>query len=342
MIWIIIAAVIIFFIVTMTVSYQKDNVDLQEKPLEEKFYVIISRLNEYTYNNRGRITKIDKRECNLYEEGSNQIINLLYSQGTLTITWKYKYFQKEVVHKKSFLEVRNLSLFEQRKMADAVINEMEKVVREHKEQVLPAEEVQEYIEQSVSQISDGQEFSQFLYEFSEDFEVFAALRNAEGATTYRLTNNLLLLKLLSFQLKEKKDIELKITSDLKCQYKSCVFRVDQRLVELNNDAGVLFFFTNFLEVPFMEGEDEEIIHVKHIILHLQEDQVVNWFHVGEADSTTKVILTKLYRHGEVEKLSELENLEWETAVDKLNEILEKQSEDDKISDLLDDFYNNLG
>ena len=299
-------------------------------------------MNEYTYNNRGSITKIDKRECNLYEDGSNQIINILYSQGTLTITWKYKYFQKEVVHKKSFLEVRNLSLFEQRKMADTVINEMENVVREHKEQVLPAEEVQEYIEQSVSQINDGQEFSHFFYEFSEDFEVFAALRNAEGATTYRLINDLLLLKLLSFQLKEKKDIELKITPDLRCQYKSCVFRVDQRLVELKNGAGALLFFTNSLEVPFMEGEDEEEIHVKHIILHLQEDQVINWFHVGEIGSTTKVVLTKLYRHGEVEKLATLENYELETVQEKLNLILDSRPEEDKISDLFDDFYNNLG
>lgn len=342
MIWIIVAGIVIFFVVKMIVSYQQDNVDLKERGLQEKFHVIISRLNEYAFNSNGVITKFDKRECNLYDEGSNQIINFLYSQGTLMITWKFNYFQKEVMHKKNFLNTRNLSLFEQRKMADAVINEMEKVVREHKEQVLPAEEVQQYIEQSVSQINDGQEFSQFLYEFSEDFEVFAALRNAEGATTHRLINDLLLLKLLSFQLKEKKDIELIITSDLKCQYKSCFFSLDQRLVELNNDAGVLFFFTNSLEVPFMEGEDEEEIHVKHIILHLQEDQVVNWFHVGETDSTTKVILNKLYRHGEVEKLAELENYEWETAVDKLNEILERKPEEDRISDLLDDFYNNLG
>ncbi len=341
MIWTIIAVIIIFFVGKMVVSYQKDNVDLREKPLREKFYVLINRLNEYAFNNGGVITNIDKRECNLYKEGANQIIIFLYSQGTLNITWKYKYFQKEVVHKRSFLNMRNLSLFEQRKMADSLISEMEKVVGEHKEKVLPAEEIQEYFQQSVSQTQDSREFSQFLYEFSEDFEVFAALRNAEGASTFRLVNEFLLLKLLSFQLKDKKGIELKISQDLKCQYKSCIFKVDQRLVELKNDAGALLFFTNSLEVPFIEGKEEEGKSVKHIILHLQEDQVVNWFHVSQ-NSGNEMVLTKLYRHGEVENLAKLENSEWETALALLNSILNSKPEEDKISDLLDDFYNNLG
>ena len=41
----------------------------------------------------------------------NQMIEFLYSQGVLAITWKYKYYQKELIHKRSFLNVRNLSLF---------------------------------------------------------------------------------------------------------------------------------------------------------------------------------------------------------------------------------------
>ncbi|WP_029034070.1 hypothetical protein [Salinimicrobium terrae] len=137
MIWIIITAIILFFLGKMMLSYQKDNVDLQEKSLQEKFHVLISRLNEYAFNGGGIITPIDKREFNLYREGSNQIINFMYSQGTLNITWRYKYFQKEVVHKKHFLNCRNLSLFEQGNMASTLIKEMVEVINEHKRKVLP-------------------------------------------------------------------------------------------------------------------------------------------------------------------------------------------------------------
>ena len=41
----------------------------------------------------------------------NQIIKFQYSTGHLTITWKYKYFQKEIVHERQFNDVRNLLLF---------------------------------------------------------------------------------------------------------------------------------------------------------------------------------------------------------------------------------------
>lgn len=145
MIWIILVGIVIFFIIKMTVSYQKDNVDLQENNLQKKFHVLISRINESAFNSTGIITTIDKRECNLYKEGANQIINFLYSQGTLNITWKYKYFQKEVVHKKSFMNCRNLSLFEQGDMASSVIKEMEDVINTHKKSVLPPEKIEEYI-----------------------------------------------------------------------------------------------------------------------------------------------------------------------------------------------------
>ena len=60
----------------------------------------------------------------------------MYNQGTLTIIWKYKYFQKELIHEKSFLNMRNLSIFEQEKIAEGFILEMNYKIEKHKELVM--------------------------------------------------------------------------------------------------------------------------------------------------------------------------------------------------------------
>jgi hypothetical protein len=54
----------------------------------------------------------------------------------LAITWKYKYFQKEIVHQRQFNNVRNLSLFEQQNIAKQMIDEMTIVIVNHKNNVI--------------------------------------------------------------------------------------------------------------------------------------------------------------------------------------------------------------
>ena len=93
-------------------------------------------INEAAFNGDGSVTTLDKREFNLYEDGQNQIIKFQYSTGHLTITWKYKYFQKEIVHERQFNDVRNLSLFEQQKIGEQMIREMAVVVERHKNNVI--------------------------------------------------------------------------------------------------------------------------------------------------------------------------------------------------------------
>lgn len=132
MIWIILIAVIAFIAYKFLSSLDKDKQDLQGKTLNEKFNVIVYMLNESAFNHNGNITNFDQRQFNLYEEGSNQIIQFHYSTGALTIIWKYKYLQKEVVHERTFDDVRNLSLFEQQKIAQNLINEMAVVISNHK------------------------------------------------------------------------------------------------------------------------------------------------------------------------------------------------------------------
>ena len=136
MIWIIVLVIVGFILIRFFISLSKDNYDLQGRTLDDKFNVIVNMINEAAFGGRGSVTTLDKREFNLYEEGQNQIIKFHYSTGHLTITWKYKYFQKEVVHKRQFNYVRNLSIFDQQKIGKQMIKEMAITVERHKNNVI--------------------------------------------------------------------------------------------------------------------------------------------------------------------------------------------------------------
>lgn len=135
--WIIaiIITVLIVFVGKIILNTQKDKDDLVGKTLDEKFNVIVNRINNTAFDGEGKITYIDKSQFNLYAEPSNQIVDFLYSQGMLSITWKYKYFQKEMVYRRNLSNVRNLSLFEQDKIAQSVILGMNQKIQEHKNSI---------------------------------------------------------------------------------------------------------------------------------------------------------------------------------------------------------------
>ena len=136
MFWTILIVIVGYILIRFFISLSKDNDDLQGLTLYDKFYVIANMINEAAFNGQGSVNTLDKREFNLYEEGQNQIIKFQYSTGHLTIIWKYKYFQKEVVHERQFNDVRNLSLFEQKKIGEQMISEMAIVVKRHKNNVI--------------------------------------------------------------------------------------------------------------------------------------------------------------------------------------------------------------
>lgn len=136
MIWVVVIGIVGFILIRFFSDLNKDNADLQGQSLTEKFAVIVSSINEAAFGGMGKVITLDKRSFNLCQDGQNQIINFQYGTGHLTITWKYKYFQKEIVHEKQYNDVRNLSLFEQQKIADNMISEMEQVVENHKNNVI--------------------------------------------------------------------------------------------------------------------------------------------------------------------------------------------------------------
>lgn len=127
MIWglIIIVGFIIFGFMN---NLHKDNVELNNQPLELKFEYIVKILNNFAFDGAGSVIRLDKRSFNLYEKGKNQIIYFHYSTGHLTIIWKYKYFMQEVILEKQITDVRNLDISAQERIAWALIEEMESKV----------------------------------------------------------------------------------------------------------------------------------------------------------------------------------------------------------------------
>jgi hypothetical protein len=117
-----------FIIIGFMNNLHKDNVELNNQPLELKFEYIVKILNNFAFDGAGSVIMLDKRSFNLYEKGKNQIIYFHYSTGHLTIIWKYKYFMQEVILEKQIPDVRNLDISAQERIAWALIEEMESKV----------------------------------------------------------------------------------------------------------------------------------------------------------------------------------------------------------------------
>lgn len=135
--WIItiIISILIVVVGKIIINTQKDKEDLLGTSVEEKFNVIVNKINQFAFNGEGEIKYIGKNHFNLYPDSSNQIVDFMYSQGMLSIIWKYKYLQKEMVYTKNLTNVRNLSLLEQAKIANAIIEEMSRKIQDHEKSV---------------------------------------------------------------------------------------------------------------------------------------------------------------------------------------------------------------
>lgn len=112
-----------------------DSQELKGTELSEKFSTLVGVLNEWTYKGYGTVRKIDKQQFNLYKEHSCQIINFFYATGFLTITWRFKYWQQEVVYKKDLKNARDVTEEEQIRFAKLIIREFADTVEIHKRKI---------------------------------------------------------------------------------------------------------------------------------------------------------------------------------------------------------------
>jgi hypothetical protein len=137
MIWTVIIGIVALVVGSIAINTGKDSQDLAGTTLDKKFNVIVNMLNQAAFNGEGEIKYFDSKHFNLYPPtSSNQLIEFLYSQGMLSITWKFKYFQKEMVFRKDLTNMRNLSLFQQERIGNQIIQEMIARVEAHKESVM--------------------------------------------------------------------------------------------------------------------------------------------------------------------------------------------------------------
>lgn len=134
--WIIIGILIVGYIIyRFRADMKKDGKILNAIKLDLHFKELVEILNNRVFNGEGEVTKIDKREFNLYQDGQNTIINFIYNSGILTITWKYKYLQKEVIHTKRYNNAINISKPDHRKIAENLVNEMDIIINNHQKKI---------------------------------------------------------------------------------------------------------------------------------------------------------------------------------------------------------------
>lgn len=115
-------------------ALMKDRSELHENPMEKKFNILITRINDLLMNGKGEVVKFkdDPRMLNLFDDNhANMIIHFYYSTGSLTITLKYKYYHVELVKKMQFDNMRQAETFRQQDIANHFCEEASIAIHQH-------------------------------------------------------------------------------------------------------------------------------------------------------------------------------------------------------------------
>lgn len=138
LIFLLIIFILALIFVPFTRQLIKDKEELSRNPINKKFEILVGVINDTMFNGKGEITLFEDnpRLMNLISENrSNMLIQFYYSTGNLTIILNYKYLQKELVHKELFSDLRNISIFMQRNIANEFIEICSKKIFEHQQNV---------------------------------------------------------------------------------------------------------------------------------------------------------------------------------------------------------------
>ena len=134
----VILLILAVLVIPFTRQIVKDKQELAISPINEKFRIIADILNDTLLDGMGELVLFDSepRQMNLFsDERSNMLIVFYYSTGHLTITLKYKYLQNEMVFQKQFFDLRNLSVYRQRDIANEFIELSLQKMHEHQQEV---------------------------------------------------------------------------------------------------------------------------------------------------------------------------------------------------------------
>jgi hypothetical protein len=116
----------------------KDKVELSQTTLPQKFETLFATINAGLMGGNGELTTFDDepRLVNMMDHSHpNMLIQFYYSTANLSITLNYKFFQKELVWKKDYPGLRNITIFQQKDIANDFTFESSKRIREHQQNV---------------------------------------------------------------------------------------------------------------------------------------------------------------------------------------------------------------
>lgn len=116
----------------------KDKIELSQTTLPQKFEILFATINAGLMNGKGELTTFDDdpRQANMFDEDHpNMLIQFYYSTANLSITLKYKFLQKELVFKKDYPGLRNITIFQQKDIGNDFTFECSKKIREHQQNV---------------------------------------------------------------------------------------------------------------------------------------------------------------------------------------------------------------
>ena len=134
----IVILILALVIVPFTRDLVKDKLELQDNPINKKFEVLVSGINQGLMGGKGDLTLFDDdpKFMNLMNDDmQNMLISFFYSTGNLTITLRYKYFHKELKYEKQFSRLRNISTYEQKDIANEFVEECRKRIHDHQQKV---------------------------------------------------------------------------------------------------------------------------------------------------------------------------------------------------------------
>ena len=124
--------------VPFTRQIMMDKEELAQTPVEKKFEVLVSIINDAMFNGKGELSLFDydHRLMMLTSEyQKNILIKFYYSTGILNITLFYKFFHKELEFSRKFTGVRNISVFRQKDIANEFLELSHKKIIEHQQNV---------------------------------------------------------------------------------------------------------------------------------------------------------------------------------------------------------------
>ena len=130
--------ILALLVIPFTRQIVKDKQELESNPINEKFKILVDIVNDNILDGLGELILFDSepRQMNLFsDERSNILIVFYYSTGHLTITLKYKYLQNEMVFQKQFFNLRNLSVYRQKDIANEFIELSHRKMLEHQQTV---------------------------------------------------------------------------------------------------------------------------------------------------------------------------------------------------------------